>query len=198
MQFDVDGEIVAPVKWYWASPGAKLFPGANSFSSDNWITPSNSTLGLGEVWTSPRPWRNGSLTVVPPGDGHICGGDISWFTDGCPSDAPPIPRVPDGLAACCIAGGLLLGGSYKLRFGGGLLLGGGYVPPPLCQEFWGIFPAQSHVSDPARFWIPGFCEWYSHSGHLVRFHTALQPCQYHCAAWHRHMFRQSASRGDDS
>lgn len=136
MQFDLAGEIVGKVKWYWAAKGAKIFPYQNSFSSDNWITPSNSTLGLGEVWTSPRPWRNGSLLVVPPGDGHVCG-DISWFTDGCPSDAAPLQRSPSGLALCCSTGGLLLGGDYKLRFGGGLLLSGDYsIPAPLCQPFY--------------------------------------------------------------
>lgn len=135
MQFDLAGTIVGKVKWYWCRPGAKVFPYQNSFSSDNWITPANSTLGLGEVWNSPRPWRNGSILVVPPGDGHVCG-DISWFTDGCPSDAPPLPRSPSGLALCCSTGGLLLGGGYRRRFGGGILLGGDYIAPTTtCQPF---------------------------------------------------------------
>jgi hypothetical protein len=150
MQFDLAGNIVGKVKWYWAAKGAKIFPYQNSFSSDNWITPSNSTLGLGEVWNSPRPWRNGSLLVVPPGDGHVCG-DISWFTDGCPSDAPPLPRSPSGLALCCSTGGLLLGGSWKRRFGGGLLLSGDYTLPPICQGWNGTGTATRHVLNTSTF-----------------------------------------------
>jgi len=137
MQFDEAGLIVHKVRWYWCEPGAKLFPGRNSFSSDNWSPINNSTLGLGEVWNSPRPWSNGSLSVPPPpGDGHVCG-DLSWFSEGCPSDAPPLPRSPSGLATCCSTGGIVISGGYKYLFGGGLALGGDYIytPPPACQPY---------------------------------------------------------------
>lgn len=161
MQFDEAGLIVGKVKWYWCAPGAKILPVANSFSSDNWTPVNNSTLGLGEVWNSPRSWRNGSLRVVPPGDGHICGGDISWFTEGCPSDAPPIPRTADGLAACCLTGGLLLGGSYKLRFGGGLLLSGSNdaAPPVATCQPWdaaGVASATLFRVSTGTFWTLAF------------------------------------------
>ena len=105
---------------------------------------------------SPRPWRNGSLPYVPPGDGHVCG-DLSWFSEGCPSDAPPLARSPSGLATCCVTGGMILGGGYKIRYGGGMYLGGDYVVSVLCQPYYTTNLSTSTLEYLylGLFWGPG-------------------------------------------
>lgn len=174
MQFDTAGEIIAPVQWYWCKPGAKLFPNRNSFSSDIWTEVNYSTTGLGELWTSIPEWRNGSLPFIPPGDGHVCG-DISWFSDGCPSDAPPLPRSVFGIAGCCSDGGLIIGGDYKIRYGGGLLLSGDYtyVPPVIHCQPWNS--ASATISTVLRVSTGTYWNFFSYSGGLLVFTDPLLP-----------------------
>jgi hypothetical protein len=96
VQFDVDGEIVRRVRWYFCAPGAPVFPGPSVFRSNNYGDVAGGQLGPGEVWSANRPWSNGALPGQP---GTPCG-DREWFVDGCPSDAPPL-TFNGPLPACC-------------------------------------------------------------------------------------------------
>lgn len=99
MQFDDEGTIVKRVRWYFAAPGAKLFPGGTVFSSSNWGVLRGGQLGPGEVWSSPRPWSNGATPAGMDGQGQFCG-KLAWFTDGVPAGTPPVTII-GGIPDCC-------------------------------------------------------------------------------------------------
>lgn len=99
MQFDEAGQIVVPVRWYFCAPGAKTLPNGTLFYSKNWDTASAGwPPGPGEVWGD-RTYSKGQRPTPLRGNGNYCGPD-SWYTDGCPSSAPPLQLV-GGIPACC-------------------------------------------------------------------------------------------------
>jgi len=101
MQFDQAGEIIVPVTWYFAAPGAKQLPAQHPFGSQHtWALGRLPTLGLGERWDSLTPYYNGAQPFYAPGSGSFCG-PLDWFENGCPSDAPPINYSDAGVPVCC-------------------------------------------------------------------------------------------------
>jgi hypothetical protein len=142
MQFDEEGLITAQVQWYWCSDEAKYFHLPNAFCSGVWDEDPYSHVGIGET-NDPKNWRDGSFPIPVTGTDKVCGDPI-WFTEGCPSDAPPLPRNSSGLSTCCGPGGLVLGGhsvvtsAYQGK--GVLVLGGSNTIPSTCQPWYADFP----------------------------------------------------------
>ena len=99
--------------WYWCEPDAKIFPGPNLFTSETWDTVHWYGGPIGEDWASERAYYKGNAPGPFTGQGAFCG-QLDWFANGCPSDAPPIPRTDGGLARCCFPGGLR--GAYYLSY----------------------------------------------------------------------------------
>lgn len=94
---------VQAVKWYFCDPAAQPFPTSHRFGSLNYLSPPTPDSGVGEVIGYPRPWRNGSRPPDADGAGHFCG-QLEWFQNGAPKDAPRLQRRVDGLAVCCTPG----------------------------------------------------------------------------------------------
>lgn len=88
------------VIWYWAEPGAEFLRSPNLFTSETWDTVHWYCPGAGEDDLSNPTYYNGLNQWGFAGQGKVCG-DLSWFAEGCPSDAPPLPRNADGSPACC-------------------------------------------------------------------------------------------------
>lgn len=146
MQFDTAGQIIRRVRWYWADAGAEFFPVRHQFGSQNYSQTGVVLTGLGERWDSERLGRNGSIEGIRQGVGSFCG-PLSWYQEGCPSDAPSLELGPLGVPLCCNprqgayagatssvrlyppnTGGVSAGGNSTLRYGdgtfGGILTGG--------------------------------------------------------------------------
>lgn len=100
MQFDQAGLVVAPVTYYFAPPGAKFFPVPHAFCSANWVENSLAGPGVGELPTSARTYSNGALPAPFTGQGPPCA-PLDWWTNGVPSDAPPLTYDDRGLPTCC-------------------------------------------------------------------------------------------------
>jgi hypothetical protein len=168
MQFDQAGLITAQVQWYWCQPEAKYFHLPNSFCSGSWDKISYSHVGIGET-ADPTTWRDGSFPIPVTGTDKVCG-DPTWFTEGCPSDAPPLPRNTSGLSTCCGPGGLVLGGhsvitsAYQGR--GVLVLGGSSVIPVLCQPYYLTHLGTATATNSAHLgtWVNEF-----HSTSMIQF-----------------------------
>lgn len=90
--------------WYFVPDDTPFFDGEHIFSSETWDPVHWWTPGAGEDYLTKPSYYNGAPLGPFRGDGHVCG-QKSWFRDGCPSDAPAIPRRADGLPACCFGSG---------------------------------------------------------------------------------------------
>lgn len=100
MQFDVAGTLFAPVKWYVAPPGAIPMPGPHLFCADIWNDQGRIDLGPGVYWQQIPTWSNGALPAPFSGQGPPCG-QLDWWTNGVPSDAPPLDLDARGVPLCC-------------------------------------------------------------------------------------------------
>jgi len=100
MQFDQAGEIIRNITYYFAEASAVLFAGEHFYTSDNYNWREQPGIGIGERWDSARPWSNGKVPFFAPGTGSVCGSSTFW-SQGCPSNAPPITYSSDGVPTCC-------------------------------------------------------------------------------------------------
>jgi hypothetical protein len=100
MQFDEAGSIIVPVRFYFAVPGAKIFPGPHLFASDYWESHVDCGVGPGLYWNSTRVYDKGKPPPGITGQGPPCG-PLSWWTDGVPSNAPPLQLDAQGRPLCC-------------------------------------------------------------------------------------------------
>jgi hypothetical protein len=98
-QFTEDPSIVATLKWYWADPGATVFPGISAFGSLNWTDRKVGYVGPGEILGSPRPYSKGAI-VGRPGGIHY-DGTASWFEHGQPPGSPGLIRSASGIPLDC-------------------------------------------------------------------------------------------------
>lgn len=91
------------IRWYFVPDDTPFLPGWNRFCSEIWDPVHWYCEGAGLDYLDKPVYRNGKplgpFTAKKP-----CG-KLEWFDKGCPSDAPPIPRRPDGLPACCFGRG---------------------------------------------------------------------------------------------
>lgn len=103
MQFDNLGLVVAPVRWYFAPPGALPMPFNTPFGTSNWlVSGTEPDPGPGELLTTDRAWNNGATPSWAVGTGKYCGPD-DWWQNGSPPDAPPVILDPTGQPTCCIS-----------------------------------------------------------------------------------------------
>lgn len=120
MQFDEAGTIVAEIVYYFAPDGAKTIEGENLYHSTNWDQTGDVSLGIGEVWNSPKGWVNGAMPCNFTGQHRRCG-KHSWWREGVPTGTPPLQMDANGCPLCCqppvvttSSGGILLGGAAAL------------------------------------------------------------------------------------
>jgi len=99
------------VRWYFAAPGARLFPELNQMYSSVWDDASTERT-VGDVGFKHR-WSNGKDTLHVPGD-HFCGPLEAWENGGILGTTPPIEVDADGSSECCPG----LGRSAALEGGG--------------------------------------------------------------------------------
>jgi len=130
MRFGPNGPVVR-VRWFFAAPNAKDFPGHHVFGSLNYAREKRDYEGLGEFTFKDRVWDRGER---PPGmDGqHFCGTPLQ-FEGALTGNEPGLPVGPAGVPFCCIGpgyGGVLLDGQAAIDLGrrivarGGVLLDG--------------------------------------------------------------------------
>ena len=98
--------------WYFAKPGAAVFPGLQSMTSGTWDTVHPTVTTIGWDATKPRTYYNGRRTNHS--DGKTFAGPIEYFTLGQPSPAGLVRGV-NGTPAVCIArpAGVAKGGSIQ-------------------------------------------------------------------------------------
>jgi hypothetical protein len=111
MQFDADGTMIRPVRWYFCREGALPLPYSHLYGSANWLTVPRQNTGIGERWDSPRAYNNGQAPVGASGQTGPCGPQ-DWWENGVPPDAPPLPLDTQLLGTCCTGdtGGIFVGG----------------------------------------------------------------------------------------
>ena len=95
------------VQWYHCEPDAAFFPGEHRFMSAIWdgAGPNGGGIhlpfiGQGETDSSSYRYNQTEPTDKPSGQGPPCG-QLEWFRDGCPPDAPALLRNAEGVALCC-------------------------------------------------------------------------------------------------
>jgi len=103
--FDQDGELLAPIRWYRAAPGAVLFPGRHSFGPSLYSQQYPYGPGPGEI--SPRR----PPAFLPPDiagrpSGVAPDGPLDWFSSGQPPGAPGLLRTASGIPLSCATGPL--------------------------------------------------------------------------------------------
>lgn len=99
MRFFVDSDQEVDVQWYWASPGAKVFPGPHLFASGNWETLKFGWQGPGEVEGAPRIWNNGRTPIDRPGTQYA--GPLEGFTEGTVFPGVSVGGQDDGQCTGC-------------------------------------------------------------------------------------------------
>jgi hypothetical protein len=100
MQFDVAGEIIVPVRWYYCQDGAAWFPQPTLFTSPAFWGDGVELLGPGPYWGAKPVYNNGAAPFYAPGTGSFCG-PLDWWRNGTPSNAPPIEYSAAGVPVCC-------------------------------------------------------------------------------------------------
>lgn len=99
MYWDNERTKSSLVKYYWAPEGAEFFPHPIIYTSETWDTCHWYAEGAGEDRMAGYSYYNGAIPGPFKGK-HSCG-PKEWWMNGCPSDAPPLPRNSQGLPACC-------------------------------------------------------------------------------------------------
>jgi hypothetical protein len=158
------GAAPVDVRWFFARPGAKLFPAEHAFNSGNWNT-GEDIPDIGEQARQPLPWSNGARPSCAQGRGRFLG-DLKFFQTGQPiAFAPAYPLDVVGIpGACCCSqdsgegessaaptpgkgcGGVLLGGADQP---GGL---GGCIARNPVQAFIDDSGGCPAISGPLILW----------------------------------------------
>lgn len=100
MQFDANGDYIVPVRFYFAVPGAKVFPGPHLYGTDYFLSHVDCDVGPGLYWNDVRVYDKGIPPVGISGQGPPCG-PLDWWQNGVPSDAPPLQLDLQGRPLCC-------------------------------------------------------------------------------------------------
>lgn len=117
MYFDQARSVVQVVDWYFVPDTFPFWDGENAFCSEVYDGVKWYGDPPGEDPLDARIYTKGHMPApFNPLAGRFCG-QRSWFTDGAPSDAPPVPRTPGGIPACCFPAGLT--GGYDLGYSPG-------------------------------------------------------------------------------
>jgi Phage Tail Collar Domain len=94
-----DDPTTVPVRWYWADPGANVFPAANAFCSANWDGEADDNV-VGEQYPRVRGYSKGGNVQGYTGR-HYCGPLEAWQFGGVHGVTPPITTDPTGYSSCC-------------------------------------------------------------------------------------------------
>jgi hypothetical protein len=113
MWFDAAQTVGQAVQWYWCPDGALPLDVPNSFTSQVWDEVHWYNPAAGEDAFVPKVYSKGMLPGPFTGKGGVCG-QLDWFAEGSPPDAPPLPRTTGGLPSCCFGGDLA--GAYDLEY----------------------------------------------------------------------------------
>jgi microcystin-dependent protein len=99
MRFWLDDQTLINVRWFRANPGAKVFPGDNSFVSSNWDSlPQFSPVG--EDWPRVRNYDRGLNPLGYTGQ-SFCGDPDVWAHGAIRGVTPLIATDITGWAGCC-------------------------------------------------------------------------------------------------
>lgn len=129
MQFKAGGPEV-PVVWYRVPSNRPVFKGYHRFASLMWWNRERGGNPVGDVGGN-YAWYRGNPPFPAAGD-KPCG-ELSWFRDGAPPNAPNLPLGQDGWPMCCKrrAAGVVVGGEAMVAKGdlikagpGGVKVGG--------------------------------------------------------------------------
>jgi hypothetical protein len=109
MWWDNAQTVGSMVRWYFADD-APFLPFPHRFATEiydkvHWWQP-----GAGVDSTQEYTYDKGAPPPWNPSARRFCGRP-EWYTYGCPSDAPPAPRLPNGAPGCCFGPG-----SYSIDF----------------------------------------------------------------------------------
>jgi hypothetical protein len=108
MQFDQAGTLFAPVRWYFTPPGAADFPGSHYFASNDFQEHGYVLTDPGPYWNQIPVYDKGTPPTGLSGKGPPCG-PLSWWQNGVPSSAPPLP-LDNGLISLCCMRAIVQGG----------------------------------------------------------------------------------------
>jgi hypothetical protein len=98
--FNDDPSRLSDVQWYFADPGASIFPGHHRFASLNWSSRELPSGPIGEVAGQPRPYSKGAIAGRPLGT-HF-DGPRRYFSNGCPSGGAGLNRTASGIPVDCV------------------------------------------------------------------------------------------------
>jgi hypothetical protein len=99
MRFSDDTDPVL-VRWFFAAPGAKMFPGPSAFYSRVWEDRGDRYDDIGEQ-DSPRPWYSGLRPQLARGTG-LCD-PVGYFTFGlAPGQRLSRPVAIGPVPVCCL------------------------------------------------------------------------------------------------
>lgn len=89
--------------WYRVPDDTPFFPGPHVFSDERYDTVHWWNPGAGEDDDVGYDWYSGAPPVNFQPTAPC--GDLDWFANGAPSDAPALPRDKMGFPVCCPGGG---------------------------------------------------------------------------------------------
>lgn len=122
MRFEPGGAGI-PVRWFFAKPGAKPFPGEHGYFSLNWEDPRDAApVGEDRALMVPK-WANGQGPALLSGQCVECVDPNLFHSDGVPPGIQPSRAVSSsGAPVTCLrakVGGLSFTGKAKVLAGGG-------------------------------------------------------------------------------
>lgn len=100
MYFDNARTVAGEVDWFFSPPGAEFFPFPIIYTSETWDPVHWFCEGAGEDYATGSSYLPGTMPF--PFKGKSFCGPEDWWRNGCPSNAPPVTRLLNGLPTCCL------------------------------------------------------------------------------------------------